>query len=187
MNVTIVGRGPSLLKLTAADFLSGPVITLNLAALHVRRIGLDNPLYLMQKDGCVPHSWTTPVPLGCRCPNPKRMITPQMPEAVVLSVAESGRCFPDYPNRMLIDVEQDFGLPWHTMSAPVAVRLAYEMGAREIRMLAFDARHGDSRRVEGKRRLVHGDKGYAVAVTQVEQWAETVDVALTWHRPVHSA
>jgi hypothetical protein len=178
-----VGRGPSLLRLTPADFPPGPVITINLAAHAIRELHLPNDLYLMQKDGCVPHTAKERVPLGCRCPNPARMVTPTLPETVILSKAESPLCFRDYPKRMVVDVRHDFGLPWYTMSAVVAVRIAYWMGADTINMLGFDSRNGDSRRVEGTT-LVPGDRGYPLAVVQVEQWASTVDVALTWHGTV---
>ncbi len=184
--MTIVGRGPSLLRLTPDDFPRGPVITINLAILEVRKLGLSNPMYTMQKDGCIPHrSQYRPAP-RCRCPAPKRMVPPIMPETVVLSRAESSKCFRKYPNRIVIDVERQYKLPWWSMSALVAVRMAKRMGATEIRMLAFDAAHGDSRRVEGTD-LVPGDRGYSEAVDQIREWSVTENVDVRFIDPVSSA
>jgi hypothetical protein len=114
------------------------------------------------------------------------MVPPIMPETVILSVAESSQCFRKYPNRIVVDLQRDYGIPWWSMSALVAVRMAKRWGATEIRMLAFDAAHGDSRRVEGSE-LVPGDRGYAIAVDQINEWSQTVDVALQWCDPVSSA
>jgi hypothetical protein len=184
--VTIVGRGPSLLRLTSDDFPRGPVITINLAILEVRKLGLTNPVYTMQKDGCIKHSAQYVPAKRCRCPNPARMVPPIMPETVVLSVAESSRCFRKYPNRIVVDVQKEYGIPWWSMSALLAVRMAKRIGATEIRMLAFDAARGDSRRVEGDK-LVPGDRGYAIAVDQINEWSQTINVALQWCDPVSSA
>jgi hypothetical protein len=184
--VTIVGRGPSLLRLTPDDFLRGPVITINLAIIEVRKLGLTNPMYTMQKDGCIKHSAQYVPPKRCHCPDPARMVPPIMPETVILSVAESSQCFRKYPNRIVVDLQRDYGIPWWSMSALLAVRMAKRWGATEIRMLAFDAAHGDSRRVEGGE-LVPGDRGYAIAVDQINEWSQTVDVALQWCDPVSSA
>ncbi len=184
--MTIVGRGPSLLRLTADDFPRGPVITINLAALEVRKLGLSNAMYLFQKDGCIPHRAQYVPAKVCRCPNPARMVPPIMPETVVLSVAESSKCFRKYRNRIVVDVEKQFGLPWWSMSALVAVRMAKRWGATEIRLLAFDAAHGDSRRVEGSE-LVPGDRGYAIAVDQIREWSVTENVDVRFIDPVSSA
>ncbi len=183
--MTIVGRGPSLLRLTPSDFEPGPVITLNLAAHAIRELYLKNDLYLMQKDGCVPHTAKERVPLGCRCPNPARMVTPTMPETVILSKAESPLCFRDYPKRIVIDVRRDFGLPWYTMSAPVAILIAHRMGADRINLLGFDAKYGDSRRVEGST-LVPGDRGYVRAIDQIEGMAKALRIDVRFRNPVQS-
>ncbi len=184
--MTIVGRGPSLLRLTPDDFPRGPVITINLAALEVRKLGLTNPMYLMQKDGCIPHRSQYVPRKVCQCPNPARMVPPIMPETVILSTAESSKCFRKYPNRIVIDVEREYQLPWWSMSALIAVRMAKRWGGTEIRLLAFDAAHGDSRRVEGDK-LVEGDRGYAIAVDGIKEWARTADVDVRFIDPVSSA
>lgn len=181
MNVTIVGRGPSLLTLTVKDFPPGPVITLNLAAHAVRELDLPNELYLMQKDGCIPHASRVPVPLGCICPNPARMVEPRMPETVILSAAESPACFPDYPMRMVVDVTRRYRIPWNTMSLPVAVRIAHTMGGTRIRMLAMDAyTKGDGRRVDGTDLVPVAGRGYAQAGQQAAAIAKQLRMHVEW-------
>lgn len=177
----IVGRGPSLLRLHPADFGTGPVIALNHAIIQVRRMEPLNPVYSMQKDGCIPHGREASVPLGCVCPS-DRMVAPMEPETLLLSAAESGRCFPDYPRRYVFDPAA-FGLRWHTMSAVVAVRLAREMGCTSIRMLAHDAyAHGDLRRVDRDGSLAETDAraGYVSVGRRVERYAREAGMAIAW-------
>ncbi len=185
--MTIVGRGPSLLRLTPSDFVPGPVITINMAILRVRKLGLPNEIIRMHKDGCnAPHTSTAKVPLPCVCPKPW-MPAPLPRETLLLSAAESPDCFPDHPLRHVIDVEEDFGLPWWSMSAPIAVRYAHRMGARHIRLLAFDARNGDTRRVEGRRVVPGTPTGYLKAVDQVREWTGRTGVDVRFIDPVSSA
>lgn len=162
---TIVGLGPSVRGLAPCDFPTGPVITINHAILVVRQLGLPNTIYTMQKDGCMPHNkflrmTHPPIPIRvCMCPSP-RTIPPEPPEVLLLSEAESRSCFTHYPRRHVIDVERDFGLPWNTMSVPVATRLAALMGCTSILMLGHDAyTRGDNRRFDG-RRVTPGTRGY---------------------------
>lgn len=176
----IVGKGPSLLRLTPDDFRPGPVITINEAILGVRPLGLPNPLYVMQKDGCVPHDGGATVPLGCICPV-DRMVAPVEPETLLLSAAESGRCFPDYPRRIVFDVARDFRLPWHTMSAAVAIRIVRLMGCRSVRMLAMDAwTTGDTRRVDDGRTVIDGSPGYVSAAKRAALYARQAGMRLEW-------
>jgi hypothetical protein len=181
--VTIVGRGPSLLKLTKADFGRGPVISLNHAILRLRMLDLDDPMYVMQKDGCVVHTSHSSVPLGCVCPN-GRMIAPLEDETLILSAAESPHCFPDHQLRHIVDVEA-FGLPWYTMSAPVAVRVAEVMGCSSVRMLAFDSfTRRDGRRVDGGRTISRGSRGYRIAAVQANAYAIASGLDIEWVRSI---
>ncbi len=185
--MTIVGRGPSLLRLTPSDFVPGPVITINMAIFRVRLLGLTNPIYRMHKDGCnAPHTSKANVPLPCVCPKPW-MPAPLRDETLLLSAAESPGCFPDHPLRHVIDVEQEYGLPWWSMSAPIAVRYAHRMGAHHIRLLAFDARNGDTRRVEGRRVVPGTPTGYLKAIDQVREWIGRTGVDVRFIDPVSSA
>ena len=76
------------------------------------------------------------------------MLAPVGREALLVSAAESPFCFLDWPARYVFDVERDFGMPWYTMSAPVAVLVARLMGCTSLVMLGHDAyAAGDTRRV----------------------------------------
>jgi len=180
VRVTIVGSGPSLLKLTPTDF-EGPVIALNTSIVAVRKLGLPNLIYTMQKDGCnVPHGKDAAVPLDCVCPSPW-MVPPELPEVLLLSAAESPRCFAGYPLRRVIDVEAEFGLPWFTMSAPVAVRIAAKMGATEVRMLGMDGyTRRDGRRYDGRGLQRLSARPYAIAGRQSLEQAKRCGVAISF-------
>jgi hypothetical protein len=183
----IVGSGPSLLSLTAADFVRGPVITLNDVIVTVRGLGLPNPLYVMHKDGCIAHDrkWTyigrrrrIRLPLGCICPG--RLVPPVETETVLLSAAESPRCFAGYALRHVFDVEADFGVAWHTPSAPIAVRLAHVMGCASLLMLGHDAYTlGDDRRVYGTA-IGEGTPGYRKCGDLANAAAIDLGMAITW-------
>jgi hypothetical protein len=163
VNVTIVGTGPSLLRLTQADFGPGPVIVLNSAILQVRKLDLPNEIHTMQKDGC--------------------LVPPILPERLIHSAVESPDCHADYPYRRVIDIEREFGLAWNTMSAPIAVRVAAQMGAKTVRMLAMDGafRGGDSRRVmaDGTIRRMPPHR-YSIGGRQSEAEAAKCGVAIVW-------
>jgi hypothetical protein len=115
---TIIGKGPTLLTLTAADVPTGPVIVLNSAIREVRALGLPNPTYSMQKDCAVAE--------------------PVLPETLILSSAQSPDAWPAYPQRHVLNIEAEFELPWGSMSSPMAVELAAAMGCARIVMLCHD-------------------------------------------------
>ena len=161
---TIVGRGPSLLSLTAADFGEGPVITLNHAILHVRRLHLPNPLYSQQKD--------------------TRIATPQPPEVLILSAAQSRRCFPSYAPRYVIDIRRTFDITPRAMSTTMAVSLARFMGCTAVRMLACDAvTVEDFRTVVGEEALDKRGFGYRFAGEQATKHALRIGMPLEWVKP----
>ena len=156
---TVVGRGPSLLGLTAKDFVPGPVFTLNYAILNVRKLHLPNPILAMWKDGC-----GTP---------------PEKPETLILSQAQSRKCFPTYEPRYVIDVRK-LGLGVHSMSLTMAVALAKHMGCKEVRVLACDsAINGDLRMVRGDE-IVPGERGYLWAANQAKGYAAKVKIPMVW-------
>ncbi len=65
----IIGKGPSLMHLRAQDIGPGPVIVLNEAVAIVQQLGLPNPVYSMQKDGCMTEDpFTIPRPCGTCAP-----------------------------------------------------------------------------------------------------------------------
>jgi len=156
---TIVGRGPSLLGLTVQDFGLGPVLALNHAILTIRQLDLPNPLYSMQKDGC--------------------LVAPQAPETLILSVAQSQKCFPAYEPRYTFDVTR-FGLPRTCMSLTFAVALSKLMGCSQARLLAFDAYTAkDFRTVVGTELQTIG-RGYLHAAGQAIRHAAKVGLPLEW-------
>jgi hypothetical protein len=131
----IVGRGPSLLSLTSEDFGPGPVIALNAAIHYVRTLALPNPIWWMWKDGCLAHGQfdNDPHPHECTLPHP------EPGEHFVTSWAEGRYCGLDFPDRHVIDIEREYLLPWYSLSAPVAVELARELGVTELVILGHDA------------------------------------------------
>lgn len=185
----IVGRGPSLLRLTPDAFGPGPVIAINLAILAIRELCLPNPVYAMQKDSCVTNDiighWagdTRACPGPCGAAGP--LALPVAPETLLASVAESPFCFRDYPRRYLFDVERDFGLTWWTMSAPIAVLIASLMGCTSLVMLGHDAYTvGDARLYEPDQGLVNNINGYAQAGAECDTVAAQLGMAVTWVRP----
>jgi hypothetical protein len=133
---SIIGRGPSLLKLKAEDVPPGPVITLNAAVIQVRKLGLPNHIYMQWKDGCQQHTWLDNDPAsphGCTLPSP------DPGETLLLSLAESRYCQMDAPDRHVMDVKGWFGVDWWKMSAPVAVCVAELLGCRDIVFFGCDA------------------------------------------------
>lgn len=177
---SIVGTGPSLLHLRPSDFDDGPVIVLNHAILQVRRLGLPNLLYSMQKDGCQIHNEGADIPLACVCPSDE-MVQPEPPEILLLSAAESSGCFPDYPLRHVVDVEADLGVSWATSSSPVAVLLAALMGCTSVCMLAHDSyTSGDARRVVGTDVVSVAGQHYRGSAEQANDAALAMGVPITW-------
>jgi hypothetical protein len=181
---TILGLGPSILKLQASDFPAGPVITINHAVLRARRLRLPNVVYAMSKDGCTPHGGRSDPPVRipisrCVCPSP-RVVQPIMPEHILLSAAESSHCCARYALRHVFDVELDFGLPWNTMSVPVAARIAHLMGCSSILMLGHDAyTRGVYGRVSNGRVIGRlPSRGYRLAAVQAKAFADGAGIII---------
>jgi hypothetical protein len=155
----IVGRGPSLLRLTPEEFGPGPVIAINYAIVQIRRLRLSNPLYTMQQDAC--------------------LVEPVPPEILLLSRHLSAGCWTDYPDRYLFSI-----LGKSSMSAPCAVRIALLMGAAAVVMLAHDAyRNGSAQTVTPDDRLEDGSigfPGYLQGAEQSEQLAARAGVPIRW-------
>lgn len=157
--VTIIGRGPSLLTLADTDVATGPVIVLNHAIERVRQWNLTNPLYTMQKDGCIAE--------------------PQDPEVLILSNKQSRECWPSYVPRYVVDPKH-FGLHAHCMSVTLAVALADYMGCSGARLLAFDSfTHRDMRTVVGEG-LVDTGRNYLYAAKQATTYADRAGLQLEW-------
>jgi hypothetical protein len=176
---SIIGLGPSIRSLRARDVAPGPVITINHAILYVRKLHLPNPIYVMQKDGCIDHLFAVPPPT-CICPSP-RMVEPIPPEIVLLSAVESSHCFTDYDRRHVFDVEADFGLPWTAMSTPVAARIAHLMGCTALNMIAHDAyTRGLYGRAPGGGMATGSARGYRRASVQARDYAKSIGMAIVF-------
>ena len=158
----IIGRGPSILSLTASDFGPGPIIALNYAIHTIRKLGLPNVVYTMQKD--------------------KPMVEPIAPERLILSQHESATGWSSYPDRYVVDVQRDFYMRWFTPSAPVAVRIAHVMGCSEVVMIGHDAHtRADGRRVdENGRRAERANDNYAENGKQAMLAARAVGLKQVW-------
>lgn len=162
----LVGKGASLHQLTARDIGPGFVLCLSESILHVESFNLSNPLYVMQKDGCVTGSETIPRPCETCAPLGWRRFPVVDPSSAVTTIFEqhlSSWCLHGRANRYVYNGMEDCGSPDpHTMSVLEAIPLAKLMGARAIVMLCFDS-------------LVTGSLAYAYPTGDAEatQIAET--------------
>jgi hypothetical protein len=171
--------------LTRDDFPPGRVIALNAAIVQVRRLGLSCPIFTMQKDGCRSHgpdaAYAAPEP-GHACPLEPWLVHPEGNETLIVSARESAHCFPDWPRRIVVDVEQEFGLPWYTMSAPVAVKIAQSWGETDLLMLGHDAyTTGSTFRVDPDDSMTddpHG--GYRNAGAHAATLAQAAGMTVAW-------
>lgn len=130
----IVGKGPSLAYLQAEHFGKGPVIALNQSIVVVERLGILNPIYSLQKDGCGlegPHE---------RCLQREGhdwMIRPQKASLILQETEGYSRdCLADYSPRLLVCPVRDLGFEFHeTMAIRMAVSLAKRMGCAHIKFV----------------------------------------------------
>ncbi|MHB9003927.1 MAG: hypothetical protein ACYC6C_07660 [Coriobacteriia bacterium] len=140
----IVGKGPSLANLTKAAFGPGPVICLNQSIRHVQRLGLDNKVYSMQKDGCGAYHQRDVGCAGCDGEvSPMRY--PDGSVTLLLHEHESRNCLPGHPDRLVFDAEGDLGFEWWSTSAPCAIRIAKIFGCSRVVLLCHDSLVGDYR------------------------------------------
>ena len=120
----VIGRGPSLARLTAADIGPGPVVAINQAINQVEQLAIKNPLYSMQKD---------------------RYFGRPARSLVLLHARESAIGAPENMGNFVFDCEQDFGFPWNVPSVVVCAGLARRWGCSRVVYLCCDAAtHGDT-------------------------------------------
>jgi hypothetical protein len=177
----LIGKGPSLLNLSAADLRPGPVIALNSAVLKVAELEIDNPVYAMQKDGGN-RSYCTQ-PCGDRCGDMRRV-----PDhfALLVHEHESRRCYPDQPQRYIFD-NLALGLQVHDASVLSAIKIADLFGCTRLILLCFDAGvNGDCRHVEdGSLLRTHRHTPYLRYAQQARHLLETLPhLQATWVTPV---
>jgi len=120
----IIGKGASLQYLTKDDIGSGPVITLNEAIIPVEKLGLENPIYSMQKD-------------MDECG--KESIAPPQKASLLIHERETPGRHKDYTPRYVFDNILDFDVPWNTPSSFSATYIAELFGCKKINYLCFDS------------------------------------------------
>ncbi|PKQ29583.1 MAG: hypothetical protein CVT60_04555 [Actinobacteria bacterium HGW-Actinobacteria-10] len=140
----IVGKGPSLVNLTKFAFGPGPVVCLNESIRHVQRLGLDNKIYSMQKDGCESYRQRDVGCEGCRGEIPP-MRYPDDHVTLLLHEHESRNCLPNHRDRLVFDALGDLGFEWWSTSAPCAIRIARIFGCVRVVLLCHDSLSGDYR------------------------------------------
>jgi hypothetical protein len=143
----IVGKGPSLKHLRARYFGNGPVITMNESILLVQTLGLGNPIYSMQKDGCHMSQLPERCRMGCQVKFP--MVYPMKDVTVILQdPGFSERCLPEHKKRLWVDPVQELGFELATeMSIMMCIRLSQIMGCTRINFLCCDSLIGDMRTI----------------------------------------
>ena len=143
----IVGKGPSLKHLRAAHFGEGPVITMNESILIVQKLGLANPIYSMQKDGCHMASVEERCVRVCQVQLP--MVYPHRNIPVILQdPGFSDLCLPDHPLRLHVDPVAELGFTEATvMSVLMCIAITNLMGCNGINFVCCDSLVGDMRTI----------------------------------------
>ena len=146
-----VGKGPSLQYLTKEHIGSGPVITINQALLKIEEIGLQNPIYSIQKDGGNRRRYwrSRPLILKPDCDHTPNcgdecgiMIRPKQGATLLVHKHESLYCFPDYSPRYVFDWKE-LGLRYNQFSQVIAIKIGILMGCGKFHFVSFDAHvHG---------------------------------------------
>lgn len=134
----IIGSGPSLGNLAARHIGQGPVIAMNSSIAVVQELGLTNPIYSLQKDGCSLRE----IP-GHECG--EYMVYPR-PEITLVLMAEgfSELCLSEHTNRVWLDFVTEYGLHPPSMVIGIAIALALRtMGCSRLMFVCCDSLLGD--------------------------------------------
>ena len=115
----IVGKGPSLDKLTASDFGDDPIIAINEAIHKVESLELDNHIYVIQQDAALRNT----------C----------LPKNGSILVSVQARHWYAEQDDKIIYNAPELGLNYSSLSASCAIKLAIAGGCTDIHMLCFDA------------------------------------------------
>lgn len=135
----IVGKGPSLAKLNASHFKQGPIITMNSAIVTVAALGLRNPTYSLQKDGCKDGE-----PRDCKTCNgdrfPMLYVNSEITVITTRNRDFSGSCLKKQRHLYRINPVRELGLDKQSvMSIRMATTLARRMGCSKIFYLCCDS------------------------------------------------
>jgi hypothetical protein len=136
------------MEVTKETFEEGcPIITINRSIKHIEALGLSNPTYAMMKDGGD----------KSKCPNCEDqcgLILKPEKATLLIHRHESPKCYYTYKPRYMFDAvtlfngENPFGKK--EFSANCALKIAQLFGCVEIRLIGFDALHGDTESVYGQ-------------------------------------
>ena len=122
--IWIIGKGPSLQYLKKEDIGKGPVIAINEAIIPIELLGLDNPIYALQKDADPPE---------------KEPIAPPRGAILLVHEREVPNRHKDYKQRYIFDNIIDFDVPWNAPSSHSATYISQLMGCKKIVFVSFDA------------------------------------------------
>lgn len=154
--INIVGKGPSLSKITSLGSL--PTIGLNDSIYYLSKLGTIDNLYCVVQDNGV-LNFEIPCTLFC---SPKSFIE-----------------YRKFPKSYVYVVD---GAKDNSLSACIALKIAKFMGAKECRMLAFDAcTNGDCSYDKNIKMLVgNNPQRFRQYCDQIKQVAEHLKLPLTW-------
>jgi hypothetical protein len=130
----IVGTGPSIGKLTAADFADGFVIAINSAISMIESLDLAIPVYSQYKDGNYPEQQCTFV----TCENCVKGQPAPVRATLLLHFYHAFNCFPDYEPKYYFS-NPYYGLAVNDFSQKSAIRNAELMGAANLVFYGFDS------------------------------------------------
>ena len=134
----IVGKGPSLAHLRREHFGAGPVIALNQAIAVLEALGLANPVYALQKDGC---GLTEPHEQCALRDGHDWMLRPEQAVLIVQTTPGYSKfCLSNYEPRLEIDPVRDLGFHYpQTMAVRMGIALARLMGCGRVMMMCWKA------------------------------------------------
>lgn len=133
----LIGKGPSLLSVTADMMGPGPIITINQAIRKIATLNLANAIYSMQKDGVCPCSKICS-DIGDAfdlCPLGQTRLTHG--ETLLVHCYHSFCCWPNHEPRYVF-CSDDWGLWRETPSVVMALKTAQLFGCKTVVMVAFD-------------------------------------------------
>jgi len=183
----IVGKGPSLLMLTREQLGPGPIIAINEATIVVESLGLDNPVYSMQKDA---DSYAIgpdgPLVTGGAAP-----IASLRGATLLVHQHESANRMSTYAPRFVFDNVKDFGLEWWEFSSLTAVAIAKLLGCVKVVFVSHDSSvFGDTRTCQAMPDgwfQVYSDAEASVAYTdyrrRIDNYLTRISMDAEWFTP----
>lgn len=137
----IVGKGKSLHYLKKSDFGPGPVIAIYEAVIKVEALGLNNPVYSLQKDGGKlkrrPHEQDAECDHQDQCDYCDWVVRP-LYATLLLHEKEARYCFKDYTPRYVFTLEE-IGMHENQFSLVCAIKIGQYMGCDSFRIVSCDA------------------------------------------------